>query len=179
MSNRSYFPCFLIAAFLIACSLKASAFDEQQIKTFPWQKQEQMAQPKTILKGNVQEQVKQEIPKTGIGVIGLRFIHQSGFPSFIEQVYSNSPASRAGIKPKDLIFAIDGVRTDKLNSDGVYQLLAGPPGSTVRVFVTRGQSMFNVEMLREDLANFPAEIQNRYLAGPIIMPVGDDFSPYH
>jgi C-terminal processing protease CtpA/Prc len=168
MSNRSYLLSFLIAASLLASSLKANALDKQEIKTFP-----------TILKGNVQEQVKQEIPKTGIGVIGLRFIHQSGFPSFIEQVYSNSPASRAGIRSKDLIFAIDGVRTDKLNSDGVYQLLAGPPGSTVRVFVTRGQSMFNVEMLREDLANFPAEIQNRYLAGPIIMPVGNDYSPYH
>lgn len=178
MSNK-FFLSFLIAASLFTGSLKANALDEQEIKTFPWLKQEQMAQSKTILKGNVQEQVKQEIPKTGIGVIGLRFIHQSGYPSLIEQVYSNSPASRAGIRSRDLIFAIDGIRTDKLNSDGVYQLLAGSPGSTVRVFITRGQSMFNVEMQREDLANFPNEIQNRYLAGPIIMPVGDAYSPYH
>ena len=132
------------------------------------------------LKGTIKEDVSNAKQLTGIGVIGIRFIHQSGFPSYIEQIYSNSPASRAGLSPKDLIFAIDGVRTDHLNSDSVYQLLAGDPGTRVKVFITRGQSMFNVEVVREDLANFSPEIQNRYLSGPIAIPVNPrDFIPYH
>ena len=78
---------------------------------------------KVILKGNIREDISQIKPQTGIGVIGLRFIHQSGFPSYVEQVYPNSPANRAGIKSKDLIYSIDGVRTKNLNSDNVFELL--------------------------------------------------------
>ena len=132
------------------------------------------------LKGTIKEDVSNAKQLTGIGVIGIRFIHQSGFPSYIEQIYSNSPAAQAGLRPKDLIFAIDGVRTDHLNSDSVYQLLAGEPGTRVKVFITRGQSMFNVEVVREDLANLSPEVQNRYLSGPIAIPVNPrDLIPYH
>lgn len=170
----------LLALISSLTGLEVFAMDEQSLITPPWQmSQGTAAQPKTILKGNVQEQIKEVRPLTGIGVIGLRFVHQNGFPSYIEQIYPNSPASRAGLKPSDLIFAIDGIRTDRLSSDSVYQLLAGSPGSKVKIFITRGQSMFNVEMQREDLANFPSEVQNRYLSGPIIVPIKDDFFPYH
>ena len=132
------------------------------------------------LKGNIQENVSEANPLTGIGVIGIRFIHQNGFPSYVEQVYPGSPAMKAGLRTKDLIFAIDGIRTDKLNSDSVYQLLAGEPGSRVSVFVTRGSSMFNVTLIRTDLANLSAEIQNRYLSGPIAVPFNTrDLTPYH
>ena len=132
------------------------------------------------LKGTIKEDVSNAKQLTGIGVIGIRFIHQSGFPSYIEQIYPNSAAAQAGLRPKDLIFAIDGIRTDHLNSDSVYQLLAGDPGTRVKVFITRGQSMFNVEVVREDLANLSPEVQNRYLSGPIAIPVNPrDFIPYH
>ena len=132
------------------------------------------------LKGNIQEDITQVKPLTGIGVIGLRFIHQSGYPSYIEQIYSNSPAKKAGILPRDLIFAIDGMRTDYLSSDEVYRLLSGEPGTKVKIFITRGQSMFNVELIREDLANFSPEIQNRYLSGPIAIPINPkELFPYH
>ncbi len=180
-NKKTYLLAFLLLIAMYGSSLlDASAMDTQELKAFPWQREEVISQGyKTVLKGNVQEKAETVRQETGIGVIGLRFIHQSGFPSFIEQVYPNSPASRAGIMTRDLIFAIDGVRTDKLNSDGVYQLLAGSPGSTVRVFITRGQSMFNVEMSREDLVNFPVDIQNRYLAGPVIMPVGNEYFNSH
>ncbi len=40
--------------------------------------------------------------------------------------------------------------------------------------------MFNVELIREDLVNFSPDIQNRYLSGPISVPVGPkDLFPYH
>ena len=135
---------------------------------------------KVILKGNIREDISQVKPQTGIGVIGLRFIHQSGFPSYVEQVYPNSPASMAGIRPKDLIYSIDGVRTNNLNSDNVFELLSGTPGTRVRLNISRGQSIFYVELTREDLANFSSDIQNRYLSGPISVPFNPkDLFPYH
>ena len=154
----------------------ALAVEELELKTAPWMKPKE----KVILKGNIREDISKVRPQTGIGVIGLRFIHQSGFPTYIEQVYNDSPSSRAGIQPRDLIFAIDGVRTDYLTSDGVFEMLSGTPGTKVKIFITRGQTMFNVELMREDLVNFSTEIQNRYLSGPIAVPFDPkDLIPYH
>ena len=164
---------------IISClgfNFSSIAIEEQELKSAPWTD----SLRDITLKGTVKEDVNGIKQLTGIGVIGIRFIHQSGFPSYIEQIYSNSPASRAGLRSKDLIFAIDGVRTDHLNSDSVYQLLAGDPGTKVKIFITRGQSMFNVELIREDLANLSPDIQNRYLSGPIAVPVSPrDLIPYH
>jgi len=159
---KSIFYLFLVLIF--ETNLYSFAIEEQELKQPQWNQSTE----KTILRGGVQEEAR---PLTGIGVIGLRFIHKTGFPSYVEQVYSNSPASRAGLKQKDLIFAIDGIRTDQLSSDSVYGLLSGEPGTTVKIFITRGSSMFNVDLNREDLANFSPEVQNRYLSGPIAVPV--------
>ena len=166
----------LIIISVLKFNLQAIAIDELELKLPPWMDNQESIK----LKGNIKEDVSKAKPLTGIGVIGLRFIHQAGYSSYVEQVYPNSPASRAGIQPKDLIFAIDGVRTDYLNSDSVYQLLSGEPGTKVKIFITRGQSMFNVELVREDLANFSPDVQNRYLSGPIAVPVNPkDYFPYH
>lgn len=155
-------------------SFSATAIEELELKAPP-----QQAQKEVTLKGNVSEDISKARPLTGIGVIGLRFIHQSGFPSYVEQVYPNSPASRAGIQVKDLIYTIDGIKTEKLKSDAVFEVLSGTPGSTVKISILRGRNMFNVELIREDLANLSSEIQNRYLSGPIIVPFKSaDFNPY-
>lgn len=177
MQFKNNYLNFIISALtLLSIHSPAFALEELDLKLPPWAKKEEQV----ILKGNVNETVEKVKPLTGIGVIGLRFIHQSGYSSFIEQVYQNSPASKAGIQPRDLIFAIDGVRTDYLSSDHVYQLLTGDPGTKVKVFITRNQTMFNVELIREDLANFSPDIQNRYLSGPIVVPVNPkDFLKYH
>ena len=163
---------------LVLCllfNLKAFALEEQELKIAP----QAQVQKNVTLKGNIQEDVSGQRQLTGIGVIGIRFIHQSGYPTYVEQVYPNSPALRSGLRPRDLIFAIDGIRTDQLNSESVYQLLSGDPGSTVKIFITRGQAMFNINVSREDLANLSPDIQNRYLSGPVSVPFPKGFVPYH
>ena len=170
----TYFLLLILISFDF--SNKVLAVEELELKMPPWVKES----PNLKLKGNIREDISQIKPQTGIGVIGVRFIHQSGYSSYIEQVYPNSPASRAGLRPKDLIFAIDGVRTDYLNSGSVYEMLSGEPGTKVKIFITRGQSMFNVELFREDLANLSPDVQNRYLSGPIAVPINPrDYLPYH
>ncbi len=176
MDKKYHILVCLLLVLLIQTNLVARAIEELELKQPPWAKPE----PKVTLKGNIREDISHVKPQTGIGVIGLRFIHQSGFSSYVEEIYPNSPASKAGLRPQDLIFAIDGVRTDRLNSDGVYQLLSGDPGTKIKIFITRGQAMFNVELIREDLANFSPDIQNRYLSGPIAVPIGPrELFPYH
>ena len=166
----------IIFTLILTCNLQSvNAAEEQELKPVPWAE----TKASVKLKGNIKEDVSEQKESSGIGVIGIRFIHQAGYPSYIDQVYPNSPASREGLMPKDLIFAIDGIRTDKLNSDAVYQLLAGKPGTKVRVFISRGQSMFNLEITREDLTDLSADIQNRYLSGPIAVPFSfEDLLPY-
>lgn len=167
----------LLTLTLLLISLtKNLAIETQELKLFPENKQSS----KVLLKGNVREEISHIRPQTGIGVIGLRFIHQTGYPSYIEQVYPNSPAKKAGIKPRDLIAAINGTKTNYLNSDQVFEMLSGKPGTKVRISITRGTTMFDVELIREDLANFPPEVQNRYLSGPISVPFNPkEFFPYH
>ncbi len=178
MNNRLTIYFLFITLLSFGICNESFAIEESELKMPSWLQQQE---PQSLkLKGNIQEDVSQAKPQTGIGVVGLRFIHQSGYSSYIEQVYPNSPASRVGLRTKDLIFAIDGIRTDYLNSDSVYEMLSGEPGTKVKVFITRGQTMFNVELVREDLANLSPDVQNRYLSGPIAVPINPrDYFPYH
>ena len=169
---RQYFHIFILIS-LVQILLPlfpdlSFAMEELDLKLPSWVNKNE----KVILKGNVNETVEKIKPYTGIGVIGLRFIHQTGYPFLIEQVYVNSPASRAGIKPRDLIFAIDGIRTDYLSSDYIYQLLIGDPGTKVQLFIARNRIMlFNVELTREDLANLPSNVQYKYLSSLVAVPI--------
>ena len=132
-----------------------------------------------LLKGNISTDIAEQYPVTNIGVVGLRYVHQIGFSSLIEEVYENSPSSRAGIQRGDLIYAIDGLRTDKLSSDGVFELISGSPGTKVKMLLIRGRTKLELELTREDIARFPENIQARYLAGPIQIPFnGSDFGGY-
>ncbi len=168
MKRNLFLNSFILTIFFICHALNSNALEEQELKNLHG-----LITLNVNLKGNIKKDVEQKESLTGIGVIGIQFIHQSGYPFYIEQVYPNSSATKAGLKPKDLIFAIDGIRTDQLNSKGLYQLLSGKPkpGSAVRIFITRGENMFNVEVIREDLANLPLDIQNRYLCGSIVVPL--------
>jgi carboxyl-terminal processing protease len=55
--------------------------------------------------------------------------------------YENTPSYRAGIKPGDVIAAVDGKTTDGMTSDLVAKALKGPKGTHVQVTTIReGQS---------------------------------------
>ena len=155
--NKYY---FVLLGLFLSVNLPAFGIEESNFKlSSSINKNENI-----ILKGNVKE--------TGIGVIGLRLVHQKGYPLYVEEVYPDSPASRIGIRTKDLIFVIDGIRTDYLSSYYVHKLLTGEPGTKAQLFIARNQTiLFNVELIREDLANFSPEIQNRYLSETILIPI--------
>src|ERR1051326_7643601 len=51
--------------------------------------------------------------------------------------FVGTPAYRAGLRPGDVIIAVDGKPTDNMDPPGVADLLKGPKGTTVHVTVLR------------------------------------------
>src|SRR5438067_3095580 len=51
--------------------------------------------------------------------------------------FVGTPAYRAGIRPGDIIAAVDGKGTDNMSTSDVADLLKGPKGTTVRITILR------------------------------------------
>lgn len=51
--------------------------------------------------------------------------------------FAGSPAYKAGIRPGDIIAAVDGKATDNMNTGDVADLLKGPKGTTVHITMLR------------------------------------------
>lgn len=66
--------------------------------------------------------------------------------------YWNSPARRAGIRHGDRLIAIDGdTITPKQNTTDASSRLRGPAGTEVKVSVQRADSVFDLNILREEI----------------------------
>ena len=65
---------------------------------------------------------------------------------------SGYPAEKAGLKPKDIIVAIDGQSTAGVNVDKVVQKIRGTAGVAVRLTIQRGADKpFDVSITREQI----------------------------
>ena len=51
--------------------------------------------------------------------------------------FAGAPAYRAGIRPGDIIIAVDGKQTDNMSTSDVAELLKGPKGTDVKITVLR------------------------------------------
>src|SRR6266436_1332884 len=51
--------------------------------------------------------------------------------------FAGTPAYRAGIRPGDIIIAVDGKPTDNMNTSDVAELLKGPKGTNVKITIRR------------------------------------------
>ena len=51
--------------------------------------------------------------------------------------FAGAPAYRAGIRPGDIIVAVDGKATDNMSTSDVADLLKGPKGTTVHIAILR------------------------------------------
>lgn len=69
----------------------------------------------------------------GVGMV----IQQQGAKVVVINPYENTPSFRAGIRPGDVIAAIDGKTTDGMSSDAVAKSLKGPKGTHVQVSMVR------------------------------------------
>lgn len=70
------------------------------------------------------------------GGVGLEVIDRNGWVTVVSPI-PGTPAARAGVRPGDQFFSIDGVAADTMDTDQAVELLRGRPGSTVSVQMLR------------------------------------------
>ena len=85
----------------------------------------------------------------GVGMV----IQQQGNKVYVITPYENTPSFRAGIRPGDVISAIDGKSADGMTSDQVAKSLKGPKGTHVQVTMIReGQpSPMVFDLIRDEI----------------------------
>jgi carboxyl-terminal processing protease len=85
----------------------------------------------------------------GVGMV----IQQQNNKVFVITPYENTPSFRAGIRPGDVISAIDGKSADGMSSDLVAKALKGPKGTHVQVTMIReGQAKPLVfDLIRDEI----------------------------
>ena len=70
----------------------------------------------------------------------------------IIMVFKDSGAYEAGIKPKDVLYGVDGKTTDDTDLDTLLDMLTGEVDTTVRVKVKRGDEILEFNVTRKVLA---------------------------
>ena len=89
-----------------------------------------------------QEVTESRFSGVGLSVIGV----DQGLR--ITRVYDESPASRAGLKPGDLIVAVDGRSLKGVPEETGVTRVKGPAGSEVRLRIQRGSKTFERKVTR-------------------------------
>lgn len=87
----------------------------------------------------------------GLGIIGVKFIMAFGRTPIIYQVFPGTPAAEVGMRPKDIIVAVDGIPTAGLNKDEVYNMIVGQPNTTVTISFKRKNDFQIRQIMRMDL----------------------------
>ena len=85
----------------------------------------------------------------GVGMV----IQQQNNKVYVITPYEGTPSFRAGIRPGDIIAAIDGKSTEGMTSDNVAKNLKGPKGTHVQVSVVRdGQAKpLTFDLVRDEI----------------------------
>ena len=82
--------------------------------------------------------------------IGISVSGRGSDPRIVE-VYEDTPAQRAGLRPGDVIVSINGQSVGGLALEEMTALVRGPAGSTVEMVVTRGDQTLTFRMQRAEI----------------------------
>lgn len=74
--------------------------------------------------------------------------------------FAGAPAYRAGIRPGDIIVAVDGKPTDNMTTSDVAELLKGPKGTTVKISILREGSDKPIEfaVIRDEIPRYSVDL---------------------
>ncbi len=74
--------------------------------------------------------------------------------------FAGAPAYRAGIRPGDIIIAVDGKQTDNMSTSDVAELLKGPKGTNVRITVLREGSdkPLDFTVTRDEIPRYSVDV---------------------
>ncbi len=91
--------------------------------------------------------------------------------TIVVQPMPGSPAFRAGLRPGDIIVAVDGKPTEGLNTTQVASLLKGPKGTVVHVSVSRegSEKPLDFTITRAEIS--PHSVDDAFMVRPGILYV--------
>jgi carboxyl-terminal processing protease len=74
--------------------------------------------------------------------------------------FAGAPAYRAGIRPGDVIIAVDGKPTDNLSTSDVAEMLKGPKGTTVKITMMREGSdkPLDFTVVRDEIPRYSVDV---------------------
>lgn len=95
----------------------------------------------------------------GVGITIQRQDEPAGL--LVVQVQKNGSAWEAGMRPEDLIIAIEGQSTQDMSSDDAKNLVRGEAGTSVTMQIQRGEEILDLTMERR-------QIQTQVAAGEML-----------
>ncbi|MGC2109722.1 MAG: S41 family peptidase [Candidatus Korobacteraceae bacterium] len=74
--------------------------------------------------------------------------------------FAGAPAYRVGIRPGDIIIAVDGKPTDNMSTSDVAELLKGPKGTSVKITVLREGSdkPLDFTVIRDEIPRYSVDV---------------------
>ncbi len=74
--------------------------------------------------------------------------------------FTGAPAYRAGIRPGDVIIAVDGKPTDNMSTSDVAELLKGPKGTAVKITVLREgtDKPLDFNVVRDEIPRYSVDV---------------------
>jgi carboxyl-terminal processing protease len=74
--------------------------------------------------------------------------------------FVGTPAYRAGIRPGDIIVAVDGKSTDNMSTGDVADLLKGPKGTTVHITILRegAEKPLEFSVVRDEIPRYSVDL---------------------
>ena len=74
--------------------------------------------------------------------------------------FAGAPAYRAGIRPGDVIVAVDGKPTDNMSTSDVAELLKGPKGTTVKITMMRegNDKPLDFTVVRDEIPRYSVDV---------------------
>jgi carboxyl-terminal processing protease len=89
--------------------------------------------------------------------------------------FVGTPAYRAGIRPGDVIIAVDGKPTDNMSTSEVADLLKGPKGTSVRITMLREGSdkPLNFTVVRDEIPRYSVDLHFLIAPGVGYMHISD------
>ena len=83
--------------------------------------------------------------------IGVQFSIRNGKVVVISPI-DGTPAAKAGIQPNDIFLKADDTElTESMTTKDIVKLIRGPKGSEIKITIQRGDSVFDVKLIRDTI----------------------------